>query len=515
MANIKYSDTTLVDLIDSLKLLSEDPVTADKFAHITGVKIDAYIKVKILSLLGASKKILRANAANSALEGKTIQEVLLEILTTNNRMLIRDNSGNIVQSEIPAMILPNYYVNGFSLTGTLTDITVKKGAGKDTIHQTDHNLTSSMKKTFAGWTAGDGNGGILGVTSLMANRIYYIFVIGKHGGSIVDIAFDSSTYPSLISGYDTWVIIGSFATDRSGNIALSSLFNHETYYEHGVNGTPYEFGYTSEINLDYIDFQTVEIKEMYCRDSSNSLNINVFKDFQITTNTIGSGGNLLDTVLLDGTQYYIFLATKANGIDTTAYISRNLAPSFPANYDFTRLIGAFKTESATTNINVNTLTPDEKANGKFEKTYLNVQENLAQNTVGGTATVNTFISRNLTTANKSTIPAAVVNTTFNIIILPIGVYDVHITQAIGDIEATGRLWDMTASVSLLRFTHREANHQKGSFLVCSGRFEITQKTNIEIHYYAKTSMATTDLGAPLNITGLEERYLNATFIKVK
>jgi len=254
---------------------------------------------------------------------------------------------------------------------------------------------------------------------------------------------------------------------------------------------------------------------MYCRDSTNSLNIKIFEDFSITTNTTGSGGNLIDPALLADTQYYIFLATKNDGIDTTAYISDSLTPSFPTNYDFTRLIGAFKTEAATTKIEANTLTADEKANGAFEGTIINVQENLAQNTDGGSASTGKFEERNLTTVNKNTIPTAKLNTTTDKITLPAGTYDAHITQAISRIDATGRLYDTTGAVSLLRFTQNDNGNQQGNSLICVGRFELTQLSDIEIQYYAATSIGTTDLGEPLNITGLQEQYLQATFIKVK
>jgi len=518
MAEIKFSGPGMSDqnVTDDTKTLVENHAVTDDFKFSSGLKWDAYIKAKLVALLGASKKILRVNNANNALEGKTIQEILLEILTTNERMLIRNSSGNIVQSELPDSGFPNYYVAGFGLSSTTSTMTINKGACKDVDNNISMNLTSVFTKTFATWAQGSANGGIWGdLSGLVADKNYYIFIIATPTGNEDIMFMRLETPPSLPTGYNYYRIIGSFATDKNGNIALQTLFNHETYYEHGVNGIPYEPYFTSEIKLEKKDFQTIDIFEMYCRDSTNSLNINIFKNFSITTNTTGSGGNLIDVALLADTQYYIFLATKANGIDTTAYISDSLTPSFPVSYDFTRLIGAFKTEAATTNIDANTLTADEKANGAFEGTFINVQENLAQNTDGGSASTGGFKKRNLTTINKNTIPTAKLNTTAEKITLPRGIYDAHITQAISRIDATGRLYDTTGTVSLLRFTQNDNGNQQGNSLICVGRFELTQLSDIEIQYYAVTSIGTTDLGEPLNIAGLQEQYLQATFIKVK
>lgn len=566
-----FTDTALTDLIDALKILVQDPVTPNKFAHITGTKVDNYIKAKLLTLLGASKKLLRVNAANDGLEGKTFEELVKEvignnkiifrnssgvveevsienflklilttnetliyrdevgnitsytfeyfikkILTTNEKIMYRDSSGNIVQISLPAYHLPSYYISGHGLTGTIVNIIVQPGACRNAEDTEDLYLKTAMTKLFTAWVVGSGNGGLDTGAGLAANTIYYIYQIFRDDTEVEDILISlSNSTPNLPTDYTDYRIIGSFATDKDAVIALSTLFNHETYYEFGVNGTPYDFNYNSEIKIDYKDFQTIEIKEMYCRDSANLLNINIFQKFLITTNTTGSGGNLIDAALLVNTQYYIYLATKNDGIDTTAYISDSLSPSFPAGYDFTRMIGAFKTETLTTNIDVNTLTADEKANGAFEGNVINVQENLTQGTNGGSATTTTWIARNLTTVNKNTIPTAVMSTATDKITLPPGTYDAHITQAISRIDVTGRLYDSTGAVSLLRFTQNDNANQQGNSLICVGRFELSVQSDIEIQYYANTSVGTTDLGEALNIAGLQEQYLQATFIKVK
>ena len=515
MGNIKFSGPGMSDqnVTDDTKTLVENHAVTDDFKYSSGLKWDAYLKAKILTLLGASKKILRANAANDALEGKTLEELIKEILTTNERLLYRSVTGSLIQIPLPITEFPEFYIGGFELTGTVAQIQTGKGSCKtvDATPSFDLNLTTTFTKTFSTWTSGSGNGGIFGTPSLVPNNVYYIFLIWLPLTQSLDMGFSVSK--TLPFGYTDNRIIGSFATDKNGNIALSTLFNHETYYEHGVNGIPYEPNFTTEIKLEKIDFQTIEIKEMYCRDLTNSLNIKIFQDFQITTNTTGSGGNLLDPTLLADTQYYIYLVTKNNGIDTTAYISSSLTPPFSPN-DFIRLIGAFKTD-ASFNIRKITLTPDKKADGNFINTRISVQEKWLANTNGGVATINAWTKRNFNFIEENTIPTAIVDCVTNIISLPVGIYDIYAEQALSQCWLLGRLYDITASATLLNFTNCENNHQSGDIITCNGRFEITQQTDLEIHYYAKTTLGNQDLGCPGNVTGHLEQYLNAIFTKVK
>lgn len=108
-----------------------------------------------------------------------------------------------------------------STVDATNDIVVSAGRAAATDDSTLLILSASMTKRLDGaWVQGSDAGGMLGTAALVASTTLHAFLIGN--GTDVDVGFDSSTTPTLPSGWTAYRRIFSIFTTSTPSVPLFS-----------------------------------------------------------------------------------------------------------------------------------------------------------------------------------------------------------------------------------------------------------------------------------------------------
>lgn len=133
--------------------------------------------------------------------------------------------------------------------------------------------------------------------------------------------------------------------------------------------------------------------------------------------------------------------------------------------------------------------------------YLHVQDQKAQNTPGGSATVGVQ-TRVLNTTLINTIAGA--SLASNQITLPAGTYDIKAWATVRDVDRNrAALYNVTDAAIAILGSSEDATTNLNSKSVISGRLTITATKVFEVRHYCQLAVATNGLGIETNFAGQE------------
>lgn len=146
--------------------------------------------------------------------------------------------------------------------------------------------------------------------------------------------------------------------------------------------------------------------------------------------------------------------------------------------------------------------------------YVNVQDQKAANTAGGTFTAGSFTTRTLNTIVNDT--AGIASLASNQVTLPPGTYRCLIRapgRAVNRHKA--KLVNITTSTDLLIGCNGYSNNTNGdnNYSEIVGRFTLTNASALEVQHRCETTGTTNGLGVESNF-GITEIYTVAEFWKI-
>jgi len=344
MGQKKYSSIPNQTINDNTKVFSEFNSILDKFAYFEATTMYSYIRAKLISLASGANMILKTDSTGNALEGMPIQDILKLILTADDTYIVRE-AGNIIAKAIPVIKYKRNFISGYVLSITGTTITVGEGDSRNE-NDTFDIVFNGMTKNFTVFAAGNGNGCYDADEPLRKDTIYYIFnIANKTAPVLTDVLISRSINPSLPTGYDTYRLIGTFLTDANQIPIKQELNNFWAYYENGANGYAYPSGYISDVTIDYIDDNRLNIHKFFARNKKNDANIKSYdtRELNITTNTINASGSIVSPTA--NTQYYIIACIKIDYSGLELFATDTFAYILPADYKYGIMIGEFKTRT--------------------------------------------------------------------------------------------------------------------------------------------------------------------------
>ncbi len=313
MADIDFSDLSKQAITAATKILCESNTTPNELKYddgdglITWIKSQGYLtETEILALT----TLITSSDFNI------------------NSVIQKNGAGVMVSTLITALetAYPKLLKEGFEITPS-TSIAILEGRA--------YNFNvSAFNKSWAVFVEGTGNG-CLNSASLVASRMYFVFLINKDSAPttydyFADIDIAGANIPS---GWTEVFMIGTFQTNGSSVVASGSTVKLKELLASDHNGFPFMKDYFSNFTLVKFDDIRVTIGPCETRDSTDTYNQRSFSDTHI-----GPSGIAASTV------YYIF-QTSEKGADVTFEFDTDINGSGLSGTNF-RLIGLFETDES-------------------------------------------------------------------------------------------------------------------------------------------------------------------------
>lgn len=152
-------------------------------------------------------------------------------------------------------------------------------------------------------------------------------------------------------------------------------------------------------------------------------------------------------------------------------------------------------------------TKDQLVAGTLYNAYLKYSDVQTNGVAGGAASAATWHTRTLNTEDADTDNIGSLNS--NRITLPAGAYYVHVICPARKVDAhRAKIYNVTAASDLLNGTNAYSASADGvvTNAVVSGKFTLSQTSEIEVRHYCVTAAATDGLGVVASISGQPEYY---------
>lgn len=249
-----------------------------------------------------------------------------------------------------------------------------------------------------------------------------------------------------------------------------------------------------------------------CYDSTGAVYMEVSSPITVAIDASGAGG--LDTgTVAASTQYYVWLIKKdSDGTYNGIFSLSSTAPTMPAGHTYKALLRGANTNGSADIIN-NQFTISNVVSDRIA--WFSACDEKTNNTSGGGFTLGAWRTRDLNTVLYNEIPGVYLSGN-RVKDVPAGEYIVYLFAPAYNVHSSvARIYNITGSIEVVRgssgnYVGTSALSQNVAFV---DRFSLTQKSDLEVQHYAKSTDGTWGFGYPANI-GINERYTQIVLGKV-